>query len=500
MTRVGFIPGHNLTDVNVIFEEIIFEMNYLNLALKNTIVFGDTDIFPIPFEYIYLKDKPELLQNFFSAQGDYSLENSCSLHLETTKNNGEIRTAALIDPLLHLEYLALAIQIAEYAEQSRIPKEKMIVHSYRFAADEEKGKLFDSAYGFHTFRKTMMEKSEAFEDLIASIDIREFYPSISINVLEVILKNLQIPYLIIEKLKRILDAINSNVGKGLPIGGNASRILAELVLNEIDHQLMGRKINYIRFVDDFCIFSQKGNEIKDIEFIRNLLHEKGLQINYNKLKISESRKLNLESDLFMNIPLYNEEIETAVANIEHIILGQLERVRKDKYLNCGLLKLITEEKSINQITWHIADIIGFLHKGFGSYIQWVLDNIDLIHDEVFIKIYNSVSDLVIKKHSVIRTEINLSFAIRLLSVIQDKQTEDLLNDLYIKNQDSQLIKINIIQAFTRWQRIDWVKENLQDIKKLNGWQRRALLMNLKNRSSIIMDTELTPVETLLWCC
>lgn len=475
-------------------------MDNLKLSLNNTLKFGDNDIFPQHHEYELLKNKEELLNELIvKTNGNYEKGRYCSLPIKAKKNNGDNRIAILIDPILHLEYLTMAIEIAERTENNRILKSENIVHSYRFEPDTISGKLFDTNYGFHSFRKIINTKVQLFNGWAISVDILDFYPSITPAILEFVLKKNVISQELIDKLKNILVAINSEQATGLPIGGNASRILAELILNEVDHFLINEKIDFVRFVDDFVIFAPKGSEIKIIDLINDCFREFGFDINYRKLKISESHLLREESDFFKNIPLYNDEVEIIDDDqIEKIIKGQIEKIKKDKYLNCGNLKFLTSEISINRMAWLIADVLGFLHKGFGVYIQWVLKNIDQINDDVFYKVFATVLNLLTKKHSVIGDEINIAFAVQILGVIKTEQSENLLDELYQKHINSPIIRLSIIQVFAQWKNTDWLKEKIKVQSSTNLWEQRAVLIGLKKDYSIVDKNKLAPWDIYLW--
>ncbi len=475
-------------------------MNFLKLALSNTLVYGDTDIFPHPYEYDLLKDKVQLLQRLLlDIDGNYNKSDYCSLFVSAKKNKGEFRIATLIDPILHLDYLVLAIQIAEQTELNRVKKNEHIVHSYRFMPNKENGKLFDSSYGFHSFKKAINTKVESFEGWVTNIDIKEFYASISKELLERVLVANNIPKKDIERLRNILAAINVVNGKGLPIGGNASRILAELVLNEIDQYLVSIGITFVRFVDDCVVFSAKGNEIKDIDLIHEKLSNLELEINYRKLKISESCVARLESDFINNLPLYNNEPELVDgAQVEIMLQEQLRQITKDKFLNLGQLKFITDEMAINRIIWQIADNLGFLHKGFGTLVQWVMDNIDKVTEEVFVKIHTAVEKLLVMCHSVVDNEINIAFAVRLLGAIESPETQIQLDNLYRRYEKSSLVRLSIIQVFVKWEDKNWLKDNIVNTNNLNLWEQRAILIGLEANNSIIDKNNLAPWDILLW--
>lgn len=94
---------------------------------------------------------------------------------------------------------------------------------------------------------------------ILKCDIRKFFHSIDQQKLTDILEDRIIDKNIINLLKEIIFSFHSTeVGKGLPLGNLTSQLLANVYLNEFDqsakHNL--RVKHYIRYADDFVIFSE----------------------------------------------------------------------------------------------------------------------------------------------------------------------------------------------------------------------------------------------------
>ena len=70
---------------------------------------------------------------------------------------------------------------------------------------------------------------------------------------------------------------------GLPVGSNASRILAEASLIEVDNYLISKKIDFCRFVDDYRIFAQNEYDLNVIlKIITEVLSELNFKL-HNKI-------------------------------------------------------------------------------------------------------------------------------------------------------------------------------------------------------------------------
>jgi hypothetical protein len=513
------------------------------LAMSNTLQFGDTDIFPKPYEYDVLEKHPEAVWEIIREKTYQDQSNS--LHLEVQKRRGGTRTATLIDPLLHLDYLSLAIEIAEAVECKRIPKADNIVHSYRFSPDQTTGKLFDPHYGFHSYSQACDEQISKFSGHCIVVDIQDFYPSISFETLDSALKTNDISPQKIENLKIILNKIGS---KGLPVGGNASRIFAEILLNEIDKHLIAHGITFVRFVDDITIFT-KNNEISDLLLIHQKMSKLGLKINYGKLRISEysfnsfynifeKPSCSIEDDLFDDILdnaedisslIYNDEVgEVDVQQAEIILSRQIARKEGNKKLEAsllrwittsatidgfilnkriasietkitlatGLLRLITTPAKINGFSSGLADNFGHLyHSDFGRVANWMLQHSAVMSHQVIDKIHRSTMRLFDVGHSLVKSLENRAFAIRLLGLHKAKRAVGLLLFEYEHNNDP-LIRSTIVHVFRKWGCADLLIKGYVNFQHLEMWERRAFIMAPETRGKL-SNVKLSLLENIL---
>ncbi len=111
---------------------------------------------------------------------------------------------------------------------------------------------------------------------ILKCDIRKFFASIDQNILLLILKKHIADEKIIWLLERIISSFHTTrIGVGLPLGNLTSQLFVNIYMNEFD-QFMKRELKvkyYIRYADDFVIFSQ------DKEYLENILLEIGIFLN-----------------------------------------------------------------------------------------------------------------------------------------------------------------------------------------------------------------------------
>ena len=108
-------------------------------------------------------------------------------------------------------------------------------------------------------------------------DIKKFFASINHNILLGILKDYIPDQKIFWLLQEIIFSFNSGQdGVGLPLGNLTSQLFANIYLNKFDqfakHRLKLK--HYIRYADDFVIFSQSKTSLqKQIPLIKSFLKE-----------------------------------------------------------------------------------------------------------------------------------------------------------------------------------------------------------------------------------
>jgi hypothetical protein len=264
------------------------------LAVDNVLKEGLTDIFPRPHEIALLKNKEfqkRVKAEVFRAISGGSLDSLRIFPLEHVllpKTSAfDFRRCALIQPLDTIKYLTLAILFAEEIESHRPPKSRKIVFSYRFAPS--KGYLFEPAYSFTAFshyvaNKAKHQKTKA----LVSCDIGNFYDRLNLHRLESILLSLKLDKKYVRLMTQLLLFWADRDSYGLPVGSNASRILAEASLIEVDNYLISIGASFCRFVDDYRLFAPDAHTAHHWlgQLIERLWLE-GLTINKSKTKIED---------------------------------------------------------------------------------------------------------------------------------------------------------------------------------------------------------------------
>lgn len=264
-------------------------LSAVRLAVGNIAVFGDTDIFPVPLEHELFVKFPDSMAKaveklhlqFDALSAVHPPESIRSLVL--VGHHG-FRLGTQLDPVWNAYYLALALAIAPAIEKVRVPVSSGVVFSYRHGGSGEGGRIFDANVswpGFIQRTRALCEESA----FCALADITEFYHRITVEKVDAALSCLNLDSYIRERLLQVLRALDVDA-QGLPVGGPASRILAELVLVSIDNTLIESGVRYCRFVDDFRFFSDTEEDARILLLkAARLLQEKGFFFQKSKTRI-----------------------------------------------------------------------------------------------------------------------------------------------------------------------------------------------------------------------
>src|SRR5262249_30996787 len=160
-------------------------------------------------------------------------------------------------------------------ESKRLSRDEKAVFSYRFLPDPSTGHLFADSTWRH-YKQEALEKSKRYPFVLLA-DVADFYPRVAHHRLENWLQRLEKHEEEGKRIMALLSRFSQTRSYGLPIGGPASRILAELALNPVDLFLNRKGIPFCRYVDDFHIFARSKQEAYNhLAFLAQILFNEGL--------------------------------------------------------------------------------------------------------------------------------------------------------------------------------------------------------------------------------
>ena len=223
---------------------------------------GFDDVFPRLFEIDLLAGDPLLRETLCADAVRYLLADRAtsrppfrSTKISWPKNDRQgFRRCALLDPRDAVIYLTAAILIAQAIEPHRLPIATNTVFSYRFTNTQ--GTLFNSSYNAEAFHAETLARLATDRRIhLVRTDIESFYPQIAHERLRSILRRCAVEQDCIDVVLRLLRAWQDADGRGIPIGQDASRILGEASLIEVDRALVAAGVDFTRFVDDYRLFA-----------------------------------------------------------------------------------------------------------------------------------------------------------------------------------------------------------------------------------------------------
>ena len=306
-------------------EVFMYLKDALRIAIFNIIKenLTDVEVFYPPFEIQYLKNKEN--REYISKIVTDRIENALRVLKETgkafealeelkvspsrnllipKKNLFDFRKCCYAEPLDEIIFLTLVLMISTNIERKRIATQNNIVYSYRLKKALSNSTaptyLFDSSYNYTKFRSDITKKtSELNAKVVVACDISNFYDRLNLHRLENTL--LALPGInknIVILINELLLFWSNRDSYGLPVGSNASRILAEASLISIDKYLLDKKIVFSRFVDDFRFFAKDARQAHSwLSILVERLNQEGLFLNTSKTKIKSA--VDIKRDDFM---------------------------------------------------------------------------------------------------------------------------------------------------------------------------------------------------------
>lgn len=202
------------------------------------------------------------------------------------KGNGVFRLATYFDAYTEVASLAVAMEVSEVLDAYRPPKSEQRAFSYRI--DPDGPEWFDSAIGFTEFRERCHELATSAGHVMEA-DVANFYHSIRAHHVlnEEAMSGLS-PRLS-EALRQLVGAFDVE-RRGLPVGGDAARLLAEFALLPVDAELASIGMVYARFVDDFRLFFHDTPSMNMQGFrFQEVLMRRGFFLNKSKLSTFKAR-------------------------------------------------------------------------------------------------------------------------------------------------------------------------------------------------------------------
>lgn len=495
----------------------------IELAVRNVANWGDTDVLPFPLENLWFHDEEgqvvsliqELDSKFDNWSSNYPVKYDRCL---SSVGHAGYRGVTQIDPIWNAYLLALVIEVGPKIEAARIPIADNQVFAYRFSPDQGSYSLFDTQVSWRQFQEHALKLSSEYS-FILSTDISDFYPRVYHHRLENSLhyatnNNLDVCNRILSILSKLSIG---GVSYGLPIGGNAARLLAEIILNRTDRLLKSKGIEFCRFVDDYYLFANSEEDLrKNLVYLSDiLLRNEGLTLNRSKTRfmtqeefsrtsviadpetmdsemgsqIQEFFKLRLKYDPYS--PTADEDYQALRDELESFdIVGMLGRELRKTRIDEALTKqLIRSLRYLNHSTQadaveSLISNLNILHPIFPTVSTVVKAILPELSTNVSLSVFRCVRRLLEEQSYILQVPSNLAFAIRLLADDPSEEADNALIQIYNNVTDNQLIRRDIVLSMARRGAEYWLGDLMRSSVTTDLWHRRALIC-----SSFILGDE-----------
>lgn len=419
------------------------------------------------------------------------------------------RWATQIDPYWNIMFLGLVLHLGSKIESARVSDD--IVYSYRFKPCFNNGSLFDTETNWRKFQTDSLTLAQHNDHIsyIVTCDIADFYTRIYHHRLENALDRLDPNKQISSRIKKLIQTFSGTNSYGLPVGGPASRILAELALDSLDHLLQIHGIKFKRYVDDFVVFCETKEQAHSIlTFIsRKLMENEGLTLQKHKTNIltkdefvslTQSKLHGLEEDegspikaKFMSLPIrfdpYSpnaieqyEEIKESLQDFDLLgMLGdELQKSKINQPFSRQLIKAFsaTDDNVLSSAFKTIFNSITDLYPIFNSIIQTAISNWHRFDIDTKIFIRQTIIDLIKTDSFILKTELNLAYVTKLLAKENNVESLTILTEIYQNNTSSILISLAITQAMAKWNTHYWISDLRKIFPTMTTWQRRLFIV------------------------
>jgi len=226
----------------------------IDWAITHIRRFGDTDIFPIPFEYEAIRYSWPNLKQAISQLDIATYEGRPFRRMLVPKQNDNFRVALQLDPIDTIVYTALAYEAAEAVEAFRTPIDRKVACSYRVELGA-KGEFFRKNNGWDDFHTKSHELAgSGIYGVIVTADIADFYNQIGHHRVRNALELAGVDKDRAKNIENLLMNFTRGQSQGIPIGPSASALFAEACLADVDNYLLRKGYVHTRYVDDFRIF------------------------------------------------------------------------------------------------------------------------------------------------------------------------------------------------------------------------------------------------------
>lgn len=343
-------------------------LHHFERAAREIAAHGDNDTLPFDLDVRFCGDQAQELATialgFYEELRDGPIKDNHE-RIAAMRVHGErliapsgpagFRVITKIHLFWNIYLNGLAIAIAEALE----PQRALFAHSYRFlpCGGEQ---LFDPNRSWRAFKEATVAHadSEGTDAVVVQTDISSFYEHVSHHYIENFINDLGGDSRQVSKqVNVLLGKLSAGRSFGLPVGGQGARVLAELLLNQVDSALTAAGVKWDRYVDDYVLIAANtADAYRALGVLAQCLMDYGLSLNRSKSVFLSSkhyrdyvhsqlgggddeaaklRTIDLKFDPYSDTPDKDyESLKETVETLEvrHLLNRELEKALPDTFL------------------------------------------------------------------------------------------------------------------------------------------------------------------------
>lgn len=470
-------------------------------ALGSLKRFGDTDLFPRPFELGVLAADVEASVTVLS-------EIDLSTHLPgaarrfiVPKADLSYRQATQLDPLDSVLLTALVWQFGKSVEGRRRPRLEHSVFSYRFNPSPD-GELYSGSNPWNKFWRHCYEASKQ-ATLILVADIADFYNQISHHTVENQLIEAQWPNQAVGLVLGLLGSTSAKVSRGIPVGPHWVHLLSEASLVPVDNSLSARGHRFARFVDDIVVFASTEEDTRAAVYALAEILDK-----QQRLHLQNAKTRILKAEEFRSLCAQMIE-DRPINDLERMMVDVISRhSHGNPYGTVLLSELSTEELrafSVEAVEKVLNDYMNVSPPDFIR-LRWFLRRLAQVRHpagvafclRTFDHLLPAISDVCHYLVSVSQTDLDVGwlevgkllldaldrplvganeyFQLSLLSLFNRVLQLNHLPRLISRYSTAPpVVRREILLAAEAGSGVDWLREQKEHFNSMDPWSRRAFL-------------------------
>ena len=464
--------------------------------------YGDTDVFPPVFEFEAIEHQSDEIIRWLTDDNILDWNVRPPRRCITPKHRYGFRISTQLDPIDFLIYTALVYEIGEELEIRRVPIGDNIVHSYRFQPEGD-GRMFKPDTNYETFRQKCKDMAEDCE-WVTIADIADFFPRLYLHRVKNALDSATSKNNHVRALEHMLSSWNEHYSYGIPVGCMASRLIAEVAIDDVDRSLLSRGTKYTRFSDDFRIFCQTKREAyAELAFLANVLFENhGLTLQQHKTRIitKEQYKTSyLSSEREQEMSTLSNAFKKLAAELEldtvydQINWDDLTPAQRSMLSELNLTDILNEQANADEIdiplTRFVLNRLGQI--GRKDTLQSVLTNIDKLYpiipavvgyiknlrdldEQTKVDIGSTLLDCV-DSSLISHLEFHRMWIMHLFAKDIEYDNKDRFAEISAKWSD-QFTQREVILALGRSKQDEWFRLQKRNISNFTPWVKRAILV------------------------